>query len=134
MGKRGFSRDEPPLRSLCGHTAGREVPLRFSFLPDGKVLGRTRVIWERGLHVGEPDGWGVAKDTSDGHILLYGHGQDHVATVNHVIPDVVHPSRGPGHEGGFPFPSRCHAQTTSALFGIFVIGSKVLFFPTTFYK
>ena len=43
------SRGGPPLRSICA-TQQVEIPLRFSFLPDGKA---TRVIWERGLEVGE---------------------------------------------------------------------------------
>ena len=55
---------------------------------------------------------GAAKGASDGHVLLYGHGQDHVATVVHVLPDDVHPFRGPGHEGGLLFPSRCHAHAS----------------------
>ena len=42
-----------------------DIPQKFSFIPDGKVLGRTRAIWERGLHVGEPDVWGVAKGALD---------------------------------------------------------------------
>ena len=56
-------------------------------------------------------------------ILLYGHGQDHVATVVHVLPDDVHPSRGQSHEAGLPFPSRLlfHDGNNSSLYVLIAI-------------